>query len=74
MRKGLSLKFSSNAKCKETLLQTGNRIIGEASKHDLIWGTGAALAHRHAANPGVWSGQNLMGKLLQEVRDQLSQA
>ena len=68
MKQGLLIKFRTHLKCKETLMQTENRSLGEASKHDLFWGTGVALNDPHATNTGVWTGQNNMGKLLEEIR------
>ena len=71
MKKGLLLKFKSDGKCRETLLQTGDRTIGEATSSDHFWGTGVALGDTHATNPGVWKGHNMMGKALEEVREQI---
>ena len=72
MKKGLELKFNADFHCKMTLIETGNRLLGEATSSDKFWGTGMALFDSLALNHGGWSGQNVMGKLLNEVRDQLT--
>ena len=72
MRKGLELKFNSDGLCKSTLANTGTRKLGEASASDKFWGTGVALSDSVALNHGCWQGGNTMGKLLEEIREQLT--
>lgn len=60
-------KFN-NPKMKEKLLETGDRIIAEASPYDKIWGIGISEEHPHALIPEKWKGQNLLGITLMEVR------
>jgi ribA/ribD-fused uncharacterized protein len=64
-------KFSQNARLKQLLLGTGERILVEASPLDTIWGIGLAADHPDAANPMAWKGLNLLGFALMDVRDQL---
>jgi len=64
-------KFAQNDDMRNILLSTGNKIIAEASPLDVIWGTGYAKSHEHAASPEKWRGQNLLGFVLMEVRDEL---
>jgi ribA/ribD-fused uncharacterized protein len=71
--KGNLLKFSQHPKMQDFLLSTGETIIVEASPMDRIWGIGMSASHEHAANPLLWKGQNLLGYVLMEVRDQLKQ-
>ncbi len=49
-------KFSQHADLKAFLLQTGNRILVEASPVDSIWGIGLAQDDPHAENPLQWQG------------------
>lgn len=64
-------KFSSDPKLKEYLLNTGDRVIVEASPVDAIWGIGHAKDHPNAERPWLWKGTNLLGFALMEVRDRL---
>jgi ribA/ribD-fused uncharacterized protein len=64
-------KFSSNQALRTFLLQTGNKILVEASPSDAIWGIGLAKDHTNAANPAKWRGSNLLGFALMEVRDRI---
>lgn len=68
---GLYAKFSQNPKLKEALLATvGTRMV-EASPYDRIWGIGLTASDPRAQNEDTWLGQNLMGKVLDKVRDML---
>lgn len=64
-------KFSQHEVLKQFLLQTGNRILAEASPVDYIWGIGLSQKSGDANNPFKWKGTNLLGFALMEVRDQL---
>jgi ribA/ribD-fused uncharacterized protein len=64
-------KFSQHRPLKEYLLNTGSRVLVEASPVDAIWGIGLATDHPDAMQPAKWPGQNLLGFALMEVRDQL---
>lgn len=64
-------KFSQDERMKEFLINTGDRILVEASPLDAIWGIGLAADHADLANPAAWKGLNLLGFALMEVRDEL---
>jgi ribA/ribD-fused uncharacterized protein len=64
-------KFRQHADLREFLLATGDRVIVEASKMDLVWGSGVARDDKYATRPDYWRGQNLLGFALMEVREQL---
>jgi len=64
-------KFSQHPQLKAYLLNTGSRVLVEASPVDAIWGIGLATDHPDALQPAKWPGQNLLGFALMEVRDQL---
>lgn len=59
MLKGLRAKFTQNAELKQKLLDTGDAILHEDSKTDLFWGC---------------LGEDMLGKLLMRVRDELRQS
>jgi ribA/ribD-fused uncharacterized protein len=65
-------KFSSHPELKDFLLNTGDRILVEASPVDAIWGIGLAEDDPACENPNLWKGENLLGFALMVVRDQLS--
>lgn len=62
-------KFGQNPELHEFLNQTGNRILVEASPVDKVWGIGLAQDHKHAGDPNLWQGLNLLGFALMQVRD-----
>jgi hypothetical protein len=62
-------KFSQNDRLKDFLLGTGNREIVEASPVDNIWGIGFS-SDDAMENINKW-GQNLLGKTLMKVREEL---
>ncbi|MEM7019098.1 MAG: NADAR family protein, partial [Pseudomonadota bacterium] len=66
-------KFSQHPAMKAFLLNTGNKIIVEASPEDRIWGIGLAENAPEALDPSQWNGLNLLGFALMEVRDRLAQ-
>jgi len=66
-------KFSQHADLKEFLLNTGDRVIVEASPYDRIWGIGMATTDANAENPARWKGLNLLGFALMEVRERLKE-
>lgn len=65
-------KFSQNSELKDFLLNTGNRVLVEASPEDKIWGIGLAQNNRASESPNTWQGLNLLGFALMEVRQQLN--
>lgn len=64
-------KFSQHESLKTFLLNTGNKIIVEASPNDFIWGIGLGQDRKEAMDPGTWRGTNWLGFALMEVRDEL---
>ncbi len=61
-------KFEQNPDLRAFLLQTGDRVIVEASPVDRIWGIGLAQEDEHVDNPNLWRGLNLLGFALMQVR------
>lgn len=73
VKQGNFLKFSQNEQLKHFLLQTGNKVLVEASPRDVIWGIGLGAENPKSQHPDTWRGRNLLGFALMEVRDQLKQ-
>jgi ribA/ribD-fused uncharacterized protein len=71
MYEGVYAKFTQNPELKQKLLATGKKILVEASPYDKIWGIGFNKSDA-LNNKSKW-GQNLLGKVLVEVRDKLSE-
>lgn len=64
-------KFSQHPELAEYLMQTGKRILVEASPVDKVWGIGLAADHPAVEQPSKWRGLNLLGFALMQVREQL---
>lgn len=71
VKQGNLLKFGQNEELKTYLINTGSRVLVEASPEDPVWGIGMPSDHRDASSPEKWKGQNLLGFALMEVRDEL---
>ena len=61
-------KFFQNERLKDFLIDTGEKVIVEASPADAVWGIGLSQNAREASNPMYWKGTNLLGFALMEVR------
>jgi ribA/ribD-fused uncharacterized protein len=68
---GLYCKFEQNPGLRHLLLETGNKIIAEASPVDRIWGIGLAVDDPLALDTTTWKGENLLGITLMKVREKL---
>ncbi|MET8942914.1 NADAR family protein [Streptomyces sp. NPDC004542] len=65
-------KFSAHDGLREFLLNTGDRVLVEASPVDRVWGIGLTAADEAAADPERWRGLNLLGFALMEARQKLA--
>lgn len=65
-------KFTQNPAMGEFLLNTGNRVLVEASPVDKVWGIGLAGDDPRALHPAQWQGANLLGFALMRVREVLA--
>ena len=64
-------KFGQNKGLRRKLFQTGDRMLVEASPLDLIWGIGLDADNARSTPPDQWPGQNLLGKIITQVREEL---
>lgn len=64
-------KYSQNPAFKKELLETGDKILVEASPYDKIWGVGLHFTDDRILDEKNWQGKNLLGKALMEVRQLL---
>jgi ribA/ribD-fused uncharacterized protein len=68
---GSRAKFRSSTELRRYLVQTGNRVLVEASPTDRVWGIGLTADDPHAQNPSRWRGLNLLGFALMQAREDL---
>lgn len=71
---GNMAKFSQNPSMKKALMDTGSAIIAEASLYDRVWGIGLSAQDAIRMDPSKWPGQNLLGRILVDVREKIIQA
>lgn len=73
VKKGNILKFTQNEDLLEILLSTDDKILIEASPYDKIWGIGLKEEDAYKKDPKDYYkyGENLLGKALMYVRDEL---
>ena len=67
---GNRAKYEQNAKLLNMLLNTGNAMMAEASPYDKIWGIGMDRDDPLARSPEHWKGENLLGGILEEIREE----
>ncbi len=65
-------KFRQNKGLRRKLFQTGTRLLVEASPVDTIWGIGLDATAARETPPDLWPGQNLLGRIVTQVRDTLA--
>ena len=63
-------KYNQHTHAKEVLISTGTRLIGEATK-DRLFGIGQTLTDETVSISSTWTGQNLMGTTLMDIRNDL---
>ncbi|MFD5449822.1 NADAR family protein [Streptomyces sp. NPDC003470] len=64
-------KFASDPALRAFLLDTGERVLVEASPVDRVWGIGLAADDEAATDPERWRGANLLGFALMAARGRL---
>ena len=70
MRKALYTKFSQPP-LKDPLHHTEQRILIEVNKFDNFWSCGLEGRDPRVQDPHRWSGQNVLGQLLMDIRAQI---
>ena len=69
--RGVSEKFRQNPELAEKLERTGEEIIAECAVKDRIWGIGLSMEDENRRCIDKWRGQNLLGKILMQVREDI---
>lgn len=69
--KGLLEKFKQNESLKKQLLDTKDAILAECAVRDKIWGIGLNMKSPNRFEVKNWTGKNLLGYSLMQVREEL---
>ena len=64
-------KFTQYEDLQRMLLDTGDKIIVEASPWDCVWGAGLKADDKRILDPKNWRGTNWLGEVIMGVRDLL---
>jgi ribA/ribD-fused uncharacterized protein len=72
--RGLMAKFSQNEDLKQKLLDTGDAYLVECAGSDKIWACGIRLNDDKRFDASNWTGDNILGFALMEVREMLREA
>jgi len=67
--RGLLAKFSQNEDLREKLLETRNAYLVECARTDTVWACGKSLTDPDRRYANKWTGQNILGFSLMEVRN-----
>ena len=67
----IRLKFESDKKLRKQLLDTGDKILVEGTPMDPVWGVMIKWDDDRILDEKNWKGQNLLGKVLMRVRNDL---
>lgn len=73
MKKILIEKFTQNERLRANLLsdEYKGKTFVEGSPFDKIWGVGLRWDNAAIDKPSQWKGENLLGQILTEIRDEL---
>lgn len=71
--KGVFEKFRQNPELRKRLERTGEEVIAECAVKDRIWGIGLSMKDKDRFCVDRWNGQNLLGKILMDVRKDIKQ-
>jgi ribA/ribD-fused uncharacterized protein len=65
------VKFTQYPELGNRLLETQNAILGAYFPDDTLMGIGISLDRLESKNPIHWTGQNILGKVLMDIREYL---
>lgn len=68
---GNKAKFTQNQNLLNELMKTKGKTLVEASPTDIIWGVGMAKNNEQIQDRNKWVGNNLLGVVLTELREEL---
>ena len=73
MRTAVKAKLMQHPDILKKLRDTGTRPIAEADPRGKYWGIGTSAETSKAKDPSRWPGQNKLGKILMELRDEVKE-
>ena len=62
-------KYTQNSNLFDSLINTKNLILVETNPRDNIWAIGLSADDNSVLDQTKWKGQNLLGKVLMEIRE-----
>ena len=68
------LKFSQNSDIRQKLIDTKDSLLVECNVKDKIWSCGLDIKDPNVPYPANWVGQNLLGQVLMDVRNYLTES
>ena len=68
MEKAVRAKFVQHPELRKQLIDTGDKMIGEANARDMYWGIGTSVDSEKSKFPSKWRGHNKLGKILMKLR------
>ncbi len=71
VKRGVKAKFIQNLRMLQELLDTGNALLAECAGQDTVWGIGINLQNPAWKDVRRWCGNNYLGIILMEIRDEL---
>ena len=71
VREGNFAKFTQKQELRDYLVSTEGKILVEASPYDNVWGIEMHESNSDILNPAKWKGQNLLGFILMDIRDEI---
>ena len=72
MEKAVLFKFRQNKDLLALMKDSGSLNHVECNKFDTFWGIGLPLTDSNNDDPDLWRGKNTLGKILDQVRDVLT--
>ena len=68
---GVYQKFMQNSEIQKALLESGDKVLVEASPVDKKWGVGLEHLDPRILDKSKWLGTNWLGQILMKVRDDI---
>jgi ribA/ribD-fused uncharacterized protein len=73
METGVRAKFVQHPELRKELMETEDKLIGEADPRNTYWGIGTSMDLEKSKTPSKWRGQNKLGKMLMTLRSDFKQ-
>ena len=71
MEKANMCKYQQHDHLRKVLLSTGDKTLAEASPRDTFWGIGIPMKSRAKTDHSQWKGDNRLGEILMNIRNQM---